>query len=143
MRKVQTWFDIWGAMQGGTNDAMATGVECAKVLLIFLSKAYVSSVNCQLEFRYAVQRGKAFVVLHTEPSIPLERWMSDAFEGFPRFDVYSYDVLPQLINGVPMVNSSSPVVPDLLSLRLDRCDRPKPARSRPRSTFRSCRQWFE
>ena len=113
MRKVQTWFDIWGAMRGGTNDAMATGVECAKVLLVFLSKAYVNSVNCLLEFRYAVQRGKAFVVLHTEPEIPLEKWMSNALEGFPRFDVYSYDVLPQLINGVPMVDSP-PLVAHLL-----------------------------
>ena len=24
-RQVQTWFDIWGSMKGGTNDAMATG----------------------------------------------------------------------------------------------------------------------
>ena len=29
MRKVQTWFDIWGLMQGGTNDAMATGLSVA------------------------------------------------------------------------------------------------------------------
>jgi hypothetical protein len=27
MRKVQTWFDIWGSMQGSTNDAMATGLS--------------------------------------------------------------------------------------------------------------------
>jgi hypothetical protein len=27
MRNVQTWFDIWGSMQGGTNDAMATGLS--------------------------------------------------------------------------------------------------------------------
>jgi hypothetical protein len=26
MRKVQTWFDIWGSMYGSTNDAMATGL---------------------------------------------------------------------------------------------------------------------
>ncbi len=25
MRNVQTWFDIWGSMQGSTNDSMATG----------------------------------------------------------------------------------------------------------------------
>ena len=25
MRNVQAWFDIWGSMQGSTNDAMATG----------------------------------------------------------------------------------------------------------------------
>lgn len=119
MRYVQTWFDIWYSMQGGTNDAMAiglfdfhrvhiypffSGVECAKVLLVFLSKEYIQSVNCQLEFRYAVQRGKAFVIIRTEDNIPTEQWMLEAMKGFPHYDVYSYDVLAQLINGVPMVD---------------------------------------
>jgi hypothetical protein len=78
-------------------------VECAKVLLVFLSKEYIQSTNCQLEFRYAVQRGKAFVILRTESNIQMEQWMLEAIEGFPQYDVYSYDVLDQLINGVPMV----------------------------------------
>lgn len=25
MRNIATWFDIWGSMQGNTNEAMATG----------------------------------------------------------------------------------------------------------------------
>ncbi len=79
------------------------GVECAKVLLVFLSKAYVESSNCQLEFRYAVKRGKAFVVLRTEPNVQMEQWMMEAIEGFPQYDVYSYQNLEQLINGVPTV----------------------------------------
>jgi len=79
------------------------GVECANVLLVFLSKEYIESTNCQLEFRYAVQRGKAFVILRTEPNILIEQWMLEAIEGFPQYDVYSYNVLEQLINGVPMV----------------------------------------
>ena len=103
MRNVQVWFDIWGAMQGSTNNAMAIGVECAKVLVVFLSKAYVESANCQLEFRYAVQRGKAFVILRTEPGIVLEQWALEAIQGFPQYDVYTYDTLAQPINGVPMV----------------------------------------
>jgi hypothetical protein len=78
-------------------------VECANVLLVFLSKEYIESTNCQLEFRYAVQRGKAFVILRTEPNILIEQWMLEAIEGFPQYDVYSYNVLEQLINGVPMV----------------------------------------
>ncbi|CAF1651887.1 unnamed protein product, partial [Adineta ricciae] len=104
MRNVQVWFDIWGAMQGSTNDAMATGVECAKVLLVFLSKAYVESANCQLEFRYAVQRGKAFVILRTEPGVVLEQWALEAIQSFPQYDVYTYDTLAQPINGVPMID---------------------------------------
>ncbi len=78
-------------------------MECAKVLLVFLSKAYVESSNCQLEFRYAVKRGKAFVVLRTEPNVQMEQWMMEAIEGFPQYDVYSYQNLEQLINGVPTV----------------------------------------
>jgi hypothetical protein len=78
-------------------------VECAKVLLVFLSKEYIKSTNCQLEFQYAVQRGKAFVILRTESNIQMEQWMLEAIDGFPQYDVYSYDVLEQLINGVPMV----------------------------------------
>jgi hypothetical protein len=34
MRNVQTWFDIWGSMQGSTNDAMATGLF-VRLLLIY------------------------------------------------------------------------------------------------------------
>ncbi|CAF3279123.1 unnamed protein product [Rotaria socialis] len=104
MRNVETWFDIWGSMQGSTNDAMATGVECAKVILVFLSKEYTESTNCRLELQYSVQRGKAFVILHTEPNIALQQWILEAIEGFPQYDVYTYDVLKQLINGVPMID---------------------------------------
>ncbi len=78
-------------------------MECAKVLLVFLSKEYIQSANCQLEFRYAVQRGKAFIILRTESNIQIEQWMLEAIEGFPQYDVYSYNVLEQLINGVPLV----------------------------------------
>ncbi len=78
-------------------------MECAKVLLVFLSKAYVESANCQLEFRYAIKRGKAFVIIRTEPNIQMEQWMMEAIQGFPQYDVYSYKDLEQLINGVPTV----------------------------------------
>jgi hypothetical protein len=82
------------------------GVECSKVLLVFFSKAYVESANCQLEFRYAVKRGKAFVVIRTEPNIPMEQWMMEAIQGFPQYDIFSYDSLEQLVNGVPTVKIS-------------------------------------
>jgi hypothetical protein len=83
------------------------GVECAKVLLVFLSKAYIDSTNCQLEFRYAIKRGKAFVVLKTEPNIKMDQWMIEAIEGFPQYDFFSYDDLKNLINNVPMVKKIS------------------------------------
>ncbi|CAF3756911.1 unnamed protein product [Rotaria sp. Silwood1] len=95
MREISTWFDIWGSMQGNTNEAMATGlsiekefcllsqyiyicllgVECAKVLRVFRSKAYIKSANCKMEFRYGVKREKAFVVIPTEPNIQMEQWI--------------------------------------------------------------------
>ncbi|CAF1183354.1 unnamed protein product [Rotaria sp. Silwood1] len=75
MREISTWFDIWCSMQVNTNKAMATGVECAKVLLVFLSKAYIKSANCKMEFRYGVKRGKAFFVIRTEPNIQMEQWI--------------------------------------------------------------------
>ena len=85
---------------------MILGVECAKVLLIFLSKEYLASANCQLEFRYAVQRGKAFVILRTESNLQIEQWILEAIQGFPQYDVYSYEILEELINGVPLVSPS-------------------------------------
>lgn len=85
---------------------MILGVECAKVLLVFLSKEYLASANCQLEFRYAVQRGKAFVILRTESNLQIEQWILEAIQGFPQYDVYSYEILEELINGVPLVSPS-------------------------------------
>ncbi|CAF1183320.1 unnamed protein product [Rotaria sp. Silwood1] len=104
MREISTWFDIWGSMQGNTNEAMATGVECAKVLLVFLSKAYIESANCKMEFRYGVKRGKAFVVIRTEPNIQMEQWMLEAIQGFPQYDIFSYSALETLINSVPTID---------------------------------------
>ncbi|CAF3837158.1 unnamed protein product [Adineta steineri] len=105
MREVKAWFDIWGSMQGNINDAMATGVECAKVMLVFLSKSYVESTNCQLGFRYAVKRGKAFVIIRTQPNIQMEQWMLEAIEGFPQYNAFSYDDLAIPINGVPTIDA--------------------------------------
>jgi len=85
---------------------LVLGVECAKVLLVFLSKEYLASANCQLEFRYAVQRGKAFVILRTESNLQIEQWILEAIQGFPQYDVYSYEILEELINGVPLVSPS-------------------------------------
>jgi hypothetical protein len=30
MREISTWFDIWGSMQGNTNEAMAVGMFVRK-----------------------------------------------------------------------------------------------------------------
>ena len=41
MRQVQTWFDIWGSMQGGISEAMATGNERFNLPLNFLKYSIV------------------------------------------------------------------------------------------------------
>ena len=74
-------------------------------MIVFLSKQYVKSKNCLLEFRYAVKRGKPFVILRTEPNIPMEQWMTESIEGFPQYDVFRYKNLEELINNVPLVRS--------------------------------------
>jgi hypothetical protein len=89
-------------------------VECAKVLLIFLSKAYVESANCVLVFRYAVKRGKAFVVIRTQHNILMDQWMIGAIQGFPQYDVFSYDDLQILVNGVPTVTIMLKLIDDYL-----------------------------
>jgi hypothetical protein len=89
-------------------------MECAKVLLVFLSKAYVESANCQLEFRYAVKRGKAFVVIRTQQNIQMDQWMIDAIQGFPQYDVFSYDDLKIVVNGVPTVTIMLKLIDDYL-----------------------------
>lgn len=86
-------------------------------MLVFLSKAYVKSVNCLLEFRYAVKRGKAFVVVRVEPNIPTERWIDQALEGFPQYDVFSYEQITDLMNGVPTVRQGHLFTHDLSSGR--------------------------
>lgn len=97
---------------------MVLGVECAKVLLVFLSKEYLASANCQLEFRYAVQRGKAFVILRTESNLQIEQWILEAIQGFPQYDVYSYEILGELINGVPLVSPSFVLSLSLCRIRM-------------------------
>lgn len=84
-------------------------MESAKVLLVFLSKAYLESVNCQLEFCYAAQRGKAFVIIRTEPNIRLDPWMTETIKDFPQYDVFAYQDVEALINGVPKVNGHHPI----------------------------------
>ena len=54
---------------------------------------YFSSINCQLAFRYAVKRGEAFVVIRTGAKIELDRFISEAIQGFPLHDVRSYQDL--------------------------------------------------
>jgi hypothetical protein len=57
-----------------------------------------------MEFRYAVKRGNGFVIIRTEPNIQLDQWMVETIQGFPQYEIYSYNALETLINGVPTVS---------------------------------------
>ena len=60
-------FDVWQdttgsklvrPMQGSTDDCMATAIEHSHTVIVCISKAYKSSVNCRLECSYAHRRFK-------------------------------------------------------------------------------------
>ena len=79
MKNLTIWFDIWGAMEGCSNDAMATAIESSRLITVFLSEKYQKSQNCQMEFKYAASRGKPFVFIVVEPNIKIEPWLEGYF----------------------------------------------------------------
>lgn len=105
MRRVITWFDIWGYMEANTYDAMATAVESSRVLLVFLTDNYQKSDNCMLEFKYAVFCGKAFVFILTDPNLKLEPWIEPHVKEHPCFLVKKYEDVTVMDNNVAMIDS--------------------------------------
>jgi hypothetical protein len=61
-RGLTTWFDEQGNMSGNTLQAMTAGIDRARVVLVFVTRAYVNKCNkegndnCKLEFEYAYYR---------------------------------------------------------------------------------------
>eukprot|EP00300_Choanocystis_sp_HF-7_P011636 c17551_g1_i3.p1 GENE.c17551_g1_i3~~c17551_g1_i3.p1 ORF type:complete len:720 (+),score=155.27 c17551_g1_i3:167-2161(+) len=97
-RGVNTWRDEEGSdivdpMQGSVDDTMGRAVECASDVIVFLSRAYKESANCQAEARYAnVQRKRNQLKIHfvcletnyTEPDGWLGFMLGDAL-WYPAF----------------------------------------------------------
>ena len=77
MRNLEVWMDIWGGMQGNINEAMANAVECSTAMVCFLTAKYQQSVNCCLELKYALSRGKPIIFIKVEPKLSLLPWISD------------------------------------------------------------------
>jgi hypothetical protein len=115
MKNLSVWFDIWGGMEGNINESMATAIECSRVLLVFLSEKYIKSVNCQLEFKYAVACGKPFVFVLVEPNLKLDAWLEPHYldEANPKFELYSYNQASIMHNGVPRVHVISQAIRDI------------------------------
>lgn len=77
MRSLEVWMDIWGGMQGNINEAMANAVECSTTVICFLTAKYQQSVNCCLELKYALSKGKPIIFIKVEPKLSLLPWISE------------------------------------------------------------------
>lgn len=104
MRSLITWFDIWGFMEENSYNAMATAVECSRVLLVFVTDKYQKSDNCKLEFKYAVFCGKPFVFILPNENIKLEPWLEPYVKEHPCFVVSSYNDVTKMQNNVPLID---------------------------------------
>ncbi|GMF21272.1 unnamed protein product [Phytophthora fragariaefolia] len=86
---LRAWFDVYGHMQGNVNSAMAAAVESVACMVVFLTKAYLASVNCRLEFAYAARCRKPmiFAFLEDPETLELPGWITDV-AGTTQFNVY-------------------------------------------------------
>lgn len=105
MRSLSTWFDIWGFMEEQSYRAMATAVECSRLLIVFITDKYQKSKNCSLEFSYAVFCGKPFVFILTDPNLKLEPWIEPYVREYPCFLVKNYEDLVVMQNNVPLIDT--------------------------------------
>jgi hypothetical protein len=113
MRNLNIWFDIWGNMQGNCNDSMSLAVECSKVIIVCLNDKYLESENCQLEFKYAVYRGKPFIFILTEPNLKIENWLEPHYSESPKFEIFNNEMCSILHNGVPRLDVLSQAIRDI------------------------------
>lgn len=113
MKNLSIWFDVWGYMQGCTYDAMATAIECSKVIVVFLSNKYQSSKNCQLEFKYAIARGKPFIFVIVEDNVILEPWLKPFFDQSPKFEIKHEKDQDILEDGAPRLHYISQAIRDI------------------------------
>ncbi|KAE8889396.1 hypothetical protein PF005_g11858 [Phytophthora fragariae] len=86
---LRAWFDVYGHMQGNVNSAMAAAVESVACMVVFLTKAYLASVNCHLEFAYAARCRKPmiFAFLEDPATLELPEWITEV-AGTTQFNVY-------------------------------------------------------
>jgi hypothetical protein len=122
VRNLLAWFDIWAGMNNNVNDSMATAVECSRVLLVFLSKKYLSSPNCKLEFKYAINCGKPFVFILLEKldNLILDNYIKQELEKWPKFELNSTeDFIKTKVNGIPKCSLITQAVRDVAAAQID------------------------
>lgn len=113
MRNLRAWFDIWGGMEGATNDAMATAIESSKVIVVFLSNSYQKSQNCKLEFKYACSLGKPFIFILTEPNLVIESWIKPYYDEMLKFEIFQLEDENILHDGWSRIDLIGQAVRDL------------------------------
>lgn len=113
MKYLSIWFDVWGYMEGCTYDAMATAIECSKVIVVFLSNKYQSSANCQLEFKYAIARGKPFIFILVEENLIVQEWIRPYFDESVKFELKSVEDQNIIENGLPRLHTISQAIRDI------------------------------
>jgi len=104
MRNFAGWMDIWGGMQGNTYEAMARAIENTRVIVVFLSKKYLLSPNCNVEFKYACRKNKPLVVIFVEDNLDLPDFVKKGIEHAPQFHVKAYGELSRSENGIPVID---------------------------------------
>ncbi|RLN82653.1 hypothetical protein BBJ28_00020248 [Nothophytophthora sp. Chile5] len=121
VHNLRAWLDVYGHMQGNVNSAMAAAVESVACVVVFLTKAYLASVNCCLEFLYAARCRKpmVFAFLEDPATLELPGWVTSV-AGTEQFNVYpslireteetaasrilALDMRAERVRGVPMTD---------------------------------------
>lgn len=119
MKLIDSWFDIWGGMLGNSNDAMSRAVEVSKCMVVFLSRKYQESSNCQMEFKYALACKKPIILIRVEPNcviMPLiEPYINDTYQ----FDLFSEKDMSEMINDVAKVDLIAQAIRDVSNAQPD------------------------
>ena len=68
---MEIWKDDKDGINDHLNDDMATGIQDASVVVVFLSDAYCQSKNCNKEITYAKSLEKEIIIVKLEEDVEL------------------------------------------------------------------------
>lgn len=121
MRNLRVWMDVYGDLVGNIGDSVAAAVERSTVIMVFLTNAYQSSPNCQMEFKYAKVIQKPLVIVFAEPptQLILQDWVAEYIAPFPKFTILQYNDVMKVDRGYPLIDRITNVVRDMAVLAED------------------------
>jgi hypothetical protein len=108
-------------MEGNSNEAMATAIESSKVIAVFLSKSYQESVNCIIEFKYAISLNKPiiFILMH---EFPIDPWIQSQIDANYQFSINSIDDMATMYNNLSKLDWLAQVIRVVGAAQPDRND---------------------